>query len=613
MKCILFCQNNYAFGILQPIKAYLDKKEHEHLWFVPDKILKDFPYKSDHYTASMEDLMTFQSDAIFVPGNEVPHYLRGLKVQVFHGLAGEKKGHFRIRHYFDLYLTQGPYFTNTFNQLKAVHKNFDVIETGWPKLDVYATNKNIFDGKKKNLLKTYKAKSILLYAPTFSPKLTSAPYLLDQLKTLAENKEYLILLKFHPLMDEKWVTIYKKLANDITNIIFEDERNIIKFLLMADLLISDTSSAIYEFILLNKPVVSFRSISQNIRWDNSLDYGELVPLAEKNLIKDPFAKQRNYIFEQFHPYNDGKSAQRMVDSVEQFINDNGVPEKRNISLLRRMKIYSIFGKPGKSQYLKVSPLRNNTSKISALMITYNEVNHIVDVIKNISFADEIIVVDSYSIDGTVEKLSELSNVKIFQRKFTNFSEQRNFAIEQASYDWILFIDADERITPALQNEIISEIDQPNAPAGFMFKRLFFFKDKRIRFSGFQTDTTYRLFKNGHVKYDNTKLVHEMPLVDGKTKVMTNKMLHYSVNNVHHYKSKMEHYAKLKALELYKKGKKATLFHFLVRPTYKFILNYFIRLGFLDGIEGLQLCYLSAYGVYIRYCELKRLTNSLPKS
>ena len=257
-------------------------------------------------------------------------------------------------------------------------------------------------------------------------------------------------------------------------------------------------------------------------------------------------------------------------------------------------------------------MTKNTSKISALLITYNEVNHIAEVVENISFADEIIVIDSFSNDGTYEKLIEHSNVKVIQHKFTNFANQRNYAIKQASYDWILFIDADERITPALKKEIISEINYPSPPAGFMFKRIFFFKQKRIRFSGFQTDTTFRLFKNGHVKYDEAKYVHEIPLVDGKTKTLTNKMPHYFVINATHYKSKMEHYAKLKAKELFNKGKKASLFHFIARPAYKFIINYFIRLGILDGIEGLQLCYLSAYGVYFRYSELKRLTKSLPK-
>ncbi|MFC4720904.1 CDP-glycerol glycerophosphotransferase family protein [Geojedonia litorea] len=345
MKCILFCQNNYAFGILQPIKAYLDQKNHEHLWYVSEKIINDFPYKSDHFTTSIADLVAFNSDAIFVPGNEVPYYLRGLKVQVFHGLAGEKKGHFRIRHYFDLYLTQGPYFTDTFNQLKAIHKDFDVIETGWPKLDVYATDAKLYDDEKRNLLKAYSAKTIVLYAPTFSPKLTSAPFLLEELRHLAKNEDYLILLKFHPLMDQQWVEAYKTLADQTQNIIFETEKNIIKFLLMADLLISDTSSVIYEFLLLDKPVVSFKNISGHIHWEDSLDYNELIPLVEKNLNEDPFAAKRNYIFEQFHPYNDGKSAERMVEAVQNYIQEHGVPSYRKLSFLRRMKINSMFNKP----------------------------------------------------------------------------------------------------------------------------------------------------------------------------------------------------------------------------------------------------------------------------
>ncbi|WP_140486827.1 CDP-glycerol glycerophosphotransferase family protein [Flavobacterium sp. GSA192] len=344
MKCILFCQDNYAFGILEPLKNHLENNGHKYLWYVRESILADFPYKSENHTTSISDLESYKSDAIFVPGNEVPHYLRGLKVQIFHGLAGEKKGHFRIRHYFDLYLTQGPYFTSKFNSLRKKYKDFDVIETGWPKLDIYGTNKDLYKTEKENLLKSFNAKKIILYAPTFSPKLTSAPFLTEEIKKLASNKEYVILLKFHPLMDQSWLNIYKEIASEIDNIIFQTDKNIIKQLLIADLLISDTSSVIYEFLLLDKAVITFNNISETILWENSSNYSELTTLVEKNFTIDTFAKDRKFIFDQYHPYSDGKSAQRMVETVENYIKKNGVPEKRKLSLLRRLKINSMFKK-----------------------------------------------------------------------------------------------------------------------------------------------------------------------------------------------------------------------------------------------------------------------------
>lgn len=344
MKSILFCQNNYSFAILEPIKQVLINKGYDYIWYISEKILKDFPFHLDNFTHTISDLESFNADAIFVPGNAVPYYLKGLKVQVFHGLAGEKKGHFRIRHYFDLYLTQGPYFTKKFNELKLMHKNFDVVETGWPKLDIYGTNKNSYNDYKAEILNTYKAKKILLYAPTFSPKLTSAPFLIDQLKQLALSKDYVILLKFHPLMAQEWIEAYKNLSNSVNNIIFQEEKNIIKFLLIADLLISDTSSVIYEFMLLDKPVITFNNISENIYWEDSGNYDDLMEKVIKNLNDDPFANSRAFICEQYHPYTDGKSALRMVEATENYIEQHGVPKKRNLSFWRRLTIHSKFGK-----------------------------------------------------------------------------------------------------------------------------------------------------------------------------------------------------------------------------------------------------------------------------
>jgi len=344
MKTILFCMNPYSFGILEPVMQVLKEKNYEFIWFVRTAILEKFPYQDQRFTSKIEDLVHFNSDAIFVPGNEVPHYLRGVKTQVFHGLAGEKKGHFRIRNYFDLYLTQGPYFTRWFSKAANKHKDFSVVETGWPKLDIYGKELHKYDSDKLSLLKKYSAKKIILYAPTFSPSLTSAPHLLSQIEELALEKEYLIVIKFHDLMAKNLIDSYKKLSMSFKNVLFIEERNIIKYLLIADLMISDTSSVVYEFLLLDKPVITFKNNSLAINWDNLLSFNGLVKSVVRNLLEDPFKEQRLKVLKEYHPYTDGNSAKRMVEAVEEYIKRNGVPEKRLISWFRRYKINKIFSR-----------------------------------------------------------------------------------------------------------------------------------------------------------------------------------------------------------------------------------------------------------------------------
>ena len=344
MKTILFCMNPYSFGILEPVMQVLKEKNYEFIWFVRTAILEKFPHQDQRFTSKIEDLVHFNSDAIFVPGNEVPHYLRGVKTQVFHGLAGEKKGHFRIRNYFDLYLTQGPYFTRWFSKAANTHKDFSVVETGWPKLDIYGKELHKYDSDKLSLLKKYSAKKIILYAPTFSPSLTSAPHLLSQIEELALEKEYLIVIKFHDLMAKNLIDSYKKLSMSFKNVLFIEERNIIKYLLIADLMISDTSSVVYEFLLLDKPVITFKNNSLAMNWDNLLSFNGLVKSVVRNLLEDPFKEQRLKVLKEYHPYTDGNSAKRMVEAVEEYIKRNGVPEKRLISWFRRYKINKIFSR-----------------------------------------------------------------------------------------------------------------------------------------------------------------------------------------------------------------------------------------------------------------------------
>ena len=151
-------------------------------------------------------------------------------------------------------------------------------------------------------------------------------------------------MKFHDLMAEELIVAYKKLAEKCTNIIFEEERNIIKFLLMADIMISDTSSVVYEFLLLNKPVITFKSSSKNIQWDDSKEYENLAKKITANLKEDDFKLKRQQVVADYHPYNDGNSALRMVEVVSNYISKNGVPQKRRLSFLRRLKIHKMFGK-----------------------------------------------------------------------------------------------------------------------------------------------------------------------------------------------------------------------------------------------------------------------------
>ncbi len=609
MKCTLFCENPYAFGVLAPIRDVLRTTKDFFIWYISPKLLDTFPFKNEDFTTSILDIHYFKSDVIFVPGNAVPHYLRGLKVQVFHGLAGEKGGHFRIRHYFDLYLTQGPYFTERFKKLAQKHQNFGVIETGWPKLDVFSTDNDKYNPEKRALLEAYRTDKIILYAPTFSPSLTSAPYLLEEIKILAVKTEYLICIKFHDLMDPIWMDAYKKLAHEIPNILIIKENNISKWLLIADVLVSDTSSVIYEFLLLDKPVISFHNISDKLFWDDSKSYSNLTEKVRSNLKNDQYAKERAHLNSQIHPYKDGKSAERMVTTAKNYIAEYGVPEYRELSVARKLKIFSIFGRPVANPY---NGFKNN--KISAILITYNEILHIEAVLENIKFADEIIIVDSYSMDGTVEKIKEYPHVQLIQRPFKNFTDQKTFALTQATNDWVLFLDADERVPDPLKNEILETVnsDGPTASAYFFF-RTFMFKNKVLRFSGWQTDKNYRLFKKSKVAFTQDRIVHETLIVQGNSSALKHKLIHYSYREYQDYKGKMIKYGQLKALEEFNKGTKWSPMQQLLRPIWKFFNHYIIRRGILDGNKGFIICYLNALGVYARYKELKRLDDKLIKS
>lgn len=240
-------------------------------------------------------------------------------------------------------------------------------------------------------------------------------------------------------------------------------------------------------------------------------------------------------------------------------------------------------------------------KITALAITYNEEENVNRYIENLSFVDEIIFVDSQSTDNTVA-IAEKLGVKVIQRKFDDFSNQRNFAIQQAKNDWIVFFDLDEIMTPTLEKEIIKKITHPSDKVAYFVKRNFYFLGKKMRFGGWQNDKAIRLFNKNFCAY-NGNLVHEVIKTQGKTGKLKNSVDHFSYKNFDNYNDKLNLYSKLQAENLYLKKVKPNLYHFFIRPFYRFIWQYLFRLGCLDGKEGFILAYVHSFSVFKRYLQL----------
>lgn len=328
-KYILHINRNYSFEILRPLQEQILKNGDDCIWFVGSQSVDVARFKkNERFVTDPYEIREYESCAVFSPGNNVPSFIGGVKVQIFHGLEWKKKGHFRIRDFFDLYCTQGPITTTGFNDLARKHKNFMVEETGWSKLDPLFSTKPLH-------LNT--DKPVILYAPTFSEKLTSAGICFDEIVKSVMDDRFHWLVKFHPLMDKEVVTKYKSIKADNYQVI--DDHSILPLLKVADVMVSDTSSVIGEFMLLNKPVVAFKNaIPQdsmiNIDKPESLiDSLDLALARDSELLSK--IKESNL---QLHPYTDGMSSQRILDAVDKYLNGNKPMKKRPLNLWRNLKL-----------------------------------------------------------------------------------------------------------------------------------------------------------------------------------------------------------------------------------------------------------------------------------
>jgi glycosyltransferase involved in cell wall biosynthesis len=250
-------------------------------------------------------------------------------------------------------------------------------------------------------------------------------------------------------------------------------------------------------------------------------------------------------------------------------------------------------------------VENVVINVSALIITHNEEKNMQEVLECFDFCEEIIVVDSFSTDKTVEIAKKFPNVKVIQNRFEDFTKQRNIALDAAKNDWVLFLDGDERITPELREEILKELNKAKKKDAYYFYRKFYFAKKPIHYSGTQTDKNIRLFRKSKARYAAGKKVHETLEVNGTIGTLKNKLLHFSVNDYESYKEKMIHYGILKGQELAAKGQKFNLLVQYFKTAFKFFKAYILRLGILDGKEGYQLSYLQSLSVFETYESLKK--------
>jgi len=246
-------------------------------------------------------------------------------------------------------------------------------------------------------------------------------------------------------------------------------------------------------------------------------------------------------------------------------------------------------------------------KLTVIIPTLNEAHNIGSLLEQIDFANEIIVIDSYSSDDT-EAIAKTFKTKIIQRKFDNFSNQKNYAIDAAKNSWIFLIDADERVPEKLKEEVLSIINSDTKIDGFWIYRTNFFMERRLRFSGIQNDKVLRLFRKESCRY-NGKLVHEEIETKGTTAFLKNRFDHYSFHNFASYKNKLDKYARLQSVEYEQKVKHVTPYHLIIKPAFRFFKHYIIGLGILDGYPGLKYAYWQMHTVYLRYAYVKQLKKS----
>jgi glycosyltransferase involved in cell wall biosynthesis len=239
--------------------------------------------------------------------------------------------------------------------------------------------------------------------------------------------------------------------------------------------------------------------------------------------------------------------------------------------------------------------------VTATIITLNEAANIEACLASVAWADEVLVVDSGSTDGTPD-LARAKGARVIVRDWPGYAEQKNIAAREASHDWILSVDADERVTPELAAEITATLVRDPPHAGFRMPRVTWHLGRWIRTTDWYPDYQLRLYHRARASWPSRR-VHESVAATGEVGRFRGELQHFAYRDLRHHFETMDRYTTLAAEEMQAQGRRAGFFDLSVHPLAAFLRNYILRRGFIDGSAGFIISSMNAYYVFLKFAKL----------
>lgn len=344
---LFFCSHSYAIPILRPLEDAIVRRNGRVAWFLEPTCDSSLLSNIDFVLTDLHEVKKWRPEAIFAPGNLIYDFFPGIKVDIFHGYPINKRneavpGHFRLRGWFDIYCTQGPSSTTEFKRLESAHRYFKVYETGWAKTDAIIKAKEEQERKtRQNAAEGKTTPPAIFVASTFTKGITQLKTLFPTIKYLAESKDWRWVITAHPKLNDPVLKSELSLLSErLDNVEYYPVTPSPEVMAATDVMLCDTSSIMLEYMLLDKPVVTFRSNNQGPQIMN-IDKLEDVEKALSEALTRPehlMSAIREYM--SYHdPHTDGKNCERILDAVEDFKNNwQGKMGRKPLNIIRKLKI-----------------------------------------------------------------------------------------------------------------------------------------------------------------------------------------------------------------------------------------------------------------------------------